>query len=226
MKQSRGAAGIDIHTPEDIYLPDGAQAKVDTGLTVRVKSPAMYPLFSLLVPRSSCAKNGLKISNTVGIIDPDYSGQGDTIQVYLERQLPAVFHLHRETVNINSLPKAKGNVRVKSDTQLTVRQEGSARNRAVNMMRNRVRAGEASVNGEYTSTVIRRDEDDTDLIHVEFLGAWVDHKGHNADPLVYKKGERFAQMLFIPFSNVSVTKILFEQLAEEGRGGFGSTGTE
>lgn len=82
-----GDVGYDLCAPEDVWLPHGCRRKVD--LKVVVETPE--PLFVLLTPRSSFGTKhakGVRIGNTLGVIDPRYCGREDTMSVWLERGEP------------------------------------------------------------------------------------------------------------------------------------------
>lgn len=63
------SAGYDFFAPYDVFLPAGGTAVVKTG--VRVRMAEGWAL--LLYPRSGLGfKLGLRLANTVGVIDGDY----------------------------------------------------------------------------------------------------------------------------------------------------------
>ena len=65
-----GSAGYDLAAAHDALVPEGGVVMVEVDLKV-----ALPPgVAMLLLPRSSSAKNGLMLANTVGLIDPDYRG--------------------------------------------------------------------------------------------------------------------------------------------------------
>jgi dUTPase len=106
---------------------------VDTGIVVmhQVGQGAV----TLILPRSSWSKTGLYLRNTIGVVDLDYCGPGDTLKVALGRECD---------------PDQK-------------------------------------------------------------------------DPLVYKKGDRFCQLLFVPVFQPSIHEVSVTD-KQADRGGFGSTG--
>lgn len=64
-----GSAGYDIYTPIDILLKPGESIKIPTGLKCRINDGWFMGIF----PRSGHGfKYGLRIANTIGIIDSDY----------------------------------------------------------------------------------------------------------------------------------------------------------
>ena len=70
-RATRGSAGYDFTCPAEVTLAPGAQAIVPTGIRVRIE-----PGWVLLnVPRSSLGRrHGIRLANTVGVIDSDYYG--------------------------------------------------------------------------------------------------------------------------------------------------------
>jgi dUTPase len=82
-----GNVGYDLHAPKDIYLPHGCRREIDTGVILQTP----VPLFMLMVPRSSMGTkraHSVRICNTLGVIDPSFRGQTDTIKLHLERDQP------------------------------------------------------------------------------------------------------------------------------------------
>jgi dUTPase len=64
-----GSAGYDIYTPIDIILQPGESIKIPTGLKCRIDEGWFMGIF----PRSGHGfRYGLRITNTIGIIDSDY----------------------------------------------------------------------------------------------------------------------------------------------------------
>jgi len=67
---SPGAAAYDLAATADVLVREGQVTMVEVDLKL-----AMPPGVAMLIlPRSSSAKNGLALANTVGLIDPDYRG--------------------------------------------------------------------------------------------------------------------------------------------------------
>ena len=70
-----GAAAMDLHACalEPIVIPARAQGKVPTGIAIELPHPGMV---ALVFPRSGlAAKNGISLSNAVGVIDSDFRGE-------------------------------------------------------------------------------------------------------------------------------------------------------
>ena len=71
--KTKGAAAFDFYARENIEIPAKGLGYVP--LNVAVETPEGY--FLLLVARSSTHKKGIWMANSVGIIDPDFSGDSD-----------------------------------------------------------------------------------------------------------------------------------------------------
>ncbi|MFZ2681524.1 MAG: dUTP diphosphatase [Patescibacteria group bacterium] len=71
-----GACAFDVAVIEEVTLEPGERQLLSTGLVVTV--PKGYAL--LLMSRSSNAKKGLRLSNSVGLIDQDYCGPTDELK--------------------------------------------------------------------------------------------------------------------------------------------------
>ena len=70
---TQGAAALDLHAciDEPLTIPPGGQAVVPTGLAVAI--PTGY--VGILAVRSSMGiRNGVTLSNGIGVIDSDYRG--------------------------------------------------------------------------------------------------------------------------------------------------------
>jgi dUTP pyrophosphatase len=77
--KTSGACAFDIAVLEGKTVEPGACEMFSTGLVVAV--PAGHTL--LLLARSSSAKKGLRLGNSVGVIDQDYCGPNDEIKISL-----------------------------------------------------------------------------------------------------------------------------------------------
>jgi len=65
-----GSAGLDVPCPMSLTIPPG-QKEYKIHLGVKVKPDSHF----WLVPRSSISKKGLRMCNSVGLIDIDYRGE-------------------------------------------------------------------------------------------------------------------------------------------------------
>lgn len=64
-------AGLDLKASEEFLLPVDTRTFVTTGIGIKI--PVNY--VGLLFPRSSLSKNGITMTNSVGVIDSDYRGE-------------------------------------------------------------------------------------------------------------------------------------------------------
>lgn len=68
---SQGAAGADLSSKQDYTILPSRKMMIDTGTAVAI--PEGY--FGMVCPRSSlCNKGGLRLVNSLGVIDSDYRG--------------------------------------------------------------------------------------------------------------------------------------------------------
>ena len=71
-------SGVDLYFPEDGVIPSMyngkfVTSKIDFQIRCRMKLKGK-PIAYMLVPRSSISKTGLRMSNSIGIIDRSYDG--------------------------------------------------------------------------------------------------------------------------------------------------------
>ena len=72
------SAGLDFMSAYDYKLLKGTTKKVNTGIAVEI--PKGY--VGILSIRSSLAKQGLSLANSIGVIDSDYRGSVDALIRY------------------------------------------------------------------------------------------------------------------------------------------------
>lgn len=75
-RQTAGAAAFDLTARESVTIEPGKIGYVS--LNVAIETPPGY--FLMIAARSSTPKRGLMKANGIGIIDPDFSGDGDEIK--------------------------------------------------------------------------------------------------------------------------------------------------
>ena len=73
---TNGAAAFDLTVREAVTIEPGKIGYIP--LNVAIETPAGH--FFLLAARSSTHKKGLMLVNGIGIVDPDYCGDGDEIK--------------------------------------------------------------------------------------------------------------------------------------------------
>lgn len=91
-RATKGSAGYDFYSPEDISLIPGVWTNIDTGvrldddLAIDGNDERIRQWFMMVVPRSGLSNRyGFRIRNTVGIIDMDYR---ETIKVKVTVDMP------------------------------------------------------------------------------------------------------------------------------------------
>lgn len=180
VKKEDGSVGYDIALPEDfgnLVMPPNSRRRVDTG--VIIKPPVAC--FTMVVPRSSSSTKNIRFSNTMGIIDPSYCGQEDTVKVDLTRDCPkSSFHGVYDTQETNF--------------------EAYCKSHDLDLM--------------YASRV---EDPSTGLAHVYIREIC-------ENDVVYKAGERFCQILFLPFYSPTLAETPLGAFSTQNRGGYGSTG--
>jgi len=68
-RATSGSAGYDLFAPEEFSIQPGAEHIVNTGLAAEIDDGWL----GMIVPRSGLGfKTGMRLKNTVGIIDSDY----------------------------------------------------------------------------------------------------------------------------------------------------------
>ena len=69
-RSTRGSAGYDFTAPADTVIPPGETRLIPTGIRCEMEEGWVL----LIVPRSSLGiRHGLRLANTVGVIDSDYA---------------------------------------------------------------------------------------------------------------------------------------------------------
>jgi len=94
-----GSVGYDISLPKDegcVVLPYDSRRTIDTGILFKVPVRSWL----LLAPRSSSRKKNVRISNTIGIIDPSYCGPEDHLIVDLSRESKKKIFLGRVPMDV------------------------------------------------------------------------------------------------------------------------------
>ncbi len=84
---SAGAGMFDIRAVDSVTIHGNHEAYVNTGLIFEVPEGHVM----LMMSRSSLAKNGVTLSNDVGVIDSDYRGE---VRVPLMNRFAKAFHVN------------------------------------------------------------------------------------------------------------------------------------
>lgn len=117
---SQGAAGADLSSKNEYTILPQEQVMIDTGTAVSI--PEGY--FGMAVPRSSiCNKKGLQLSNSVGIIDADFTGSIRLVYRNISDK-EAVILKGERIGQLVILPFVKAEFTQVEDLEETVRGEG------------------------------------------------------------------------------------------------------
>ncbi len=88
VRATDGSAGMDLHAwlEEPLTVQPGERVRIPTGIAIGLPSPETV---ALIFARSGLAiKHGLTLSNCVGVIDSDYTGE---VQVGMINQSDAAY---------------------------------------------------------------------------------------------------------------------------------------
>ena len=66
--KTKGAAAFDLYLQDDLYLTPGEPVKISLGFSADIEDG--YSV--MIIPRSSVGNMGVRLCNTVGLIDSDY----------------------------------------------------------------------------------------------------------------------------------------------------------
>lgn len=193
-KGKPGSAGFDLYLPEEsgpLMLPYNSRRRIDTGVVFEVPQKSWV----LIAPRSSWSTLNIRLSNTIGVVDPTYSGPDD--------------HL---LVDITRGPRLKSFVGIVPDERLlepphfkawfTQQPKNKEETYSVEDLNNR-------------KLVLQKDS---------FGGVHVFIEDEEVYEL-YKPGQRFVQVVFLPFEDVELLDTIAEEWGIlENRGGYGSSG--
>lgn len=208
IKAEEGSVGYDIALPPEegpLIMPYDSRRDIDTGIIVRPPEKC----FQLIVPRSNSYKRSLRISNTVGVIDPSYSGQDDTLIVSLTREAHKKVYLGQITTSGSSptehskqLIEYCGNELERNVTKM-VGFVTDALSFSFNKNCLAILDEKAAKNGSHTWHLYGRKEPTV---------------------RVYERGARFCQALFMPYCRPDLVERKLDSFSKSNRGGFGSTG--
>lgn len=84
-RSTTGSAGYDFYSPIDFTLRPGETIKIPTG----IRCAKLGPAFLMIVPRSGVGfKYGIRLSNSVGIIDADYADSDNEGHIWVKFHYP------------------------------------------------------------------------------------------------------------------------------------------
>lgn len=119
---SEYAAGWDLYLPETVTLRPSEVTRV--GFQIAVAIPEGY--VGLLVPRSSAGvKLGVRLANTVGVIDSDYRGEIiAALEIYQKYDLNVVIKKRSRICQLVIIPVSTSPLRVVASLPDTLRGAG------------------------------------------------------------------------------------------------------
>lgn len=90
-RATKGSVGYDFVTPFPFTLNSGSKVWIPTGIRVEI----LKEDWSLLImPKSRTAKNSIRISNTIGLVDPDYYYADNEGHIVIALEMPDTAHNH------------------------------------------------------------------------------------------------------------------------------------
>ena len=91
----QGDSGIDLYFPDSITIPANSLSnKIDFKISCQlVNSDGKYVSY-LLIPRSSISKTTIRMSNSIGLIDSEYTGN---ICAFVDNHGDKDFHIKENT---------------------------------------------------------------------------------------------------------------------------------
>lgn len=107
-KATEGSAGFDLRAKKETVLPNCERVLVGTG--VRAKIPKDH--VGLLFPRSSLSKQGITMTNSVGVIDSDYRGEIMASLMYRGEHMSWIIPKHERIVQLVIVPVPRFEVSV------------------------------------------------------------------------------------------------------------------
>ncbi|MBE3553677.1 MAG: dUTP diphosphatase [Thermicanus sp.] len=119
-----GSAGLDLAAclDEPVILEPGRRAKIPTGIAIQIPHPGIV---GLLFPRSGNAlKHGISLTNAVGVIDSDYTGEIQVILQNLDPTDPFIIHPGDRIAQLLFLPIMQAELLFTDRLEETERQSG------------------------------------------------------------------------------------------------------
>ncbi|MBO8162509.1 MAG: dUTP diphosphatase [Brevibacillus sp.] len=119
-----GSAGLDLAAciEQEIVIRPGERAKVPTGLAVQMPNANVV---GLVFPRSGNAwKYGVSLTNCVGVIDSDYTGEIQVILQNLDNEQPFVVKRGDRIAQLLFVPVFQADLMVVEELDETERGDG------------------------------------------------------------------------------------------------------
>ncbi|MGG0794034.1 dUTP diphosphatase [Brevibacillus laterosporus] len=119
-----GSAGLDLAAciEQDITIAPGERAKIPTGIAVQMPDAGMV---GLVFPRSGNAfKHGISLTNAVGVIDSDYTGEIQVLLQNLDTTEPFVVKKGDRVAQLLFMPVMQARLEIVDELEKTERGAG------------------------------------------------------------------------------------------------------
>ncbi|MGG3125834.1 dUTP diphosphatase [Brevibacillus laterosporus] len=119
-----GSAGLDLAAciEQDITIAPGERAKIPTGIAVQMPDAGMV---GLVFPRSGNAfKYGISLTNAVGVIDSDYTGEIQVLLQNLDTTEPFVVKKGDRVAQLLFMPVMQARLEIVDELEKTERGAG------------------------------------------------------------------------------------------------------
>ncbi|MGG3873892.1 dUTP diphosphatase [Brevibacillus laterosporus] len=119
-----GSAGLDLAAciEQEITIAPGERAKIPTGIAVQMPDAGMV---GLVFPRSGNAfKYGISLTNAVGVIDSDYTGEIQVLLQNLDTTEPFVVKKGDRVAQLLFMPVMQARLEIVDELEKTERGAG------------------------------------------------------------------------------------------------------
>ncbi|MGG0804284.1 dUTP diphosphatase [Brevibacillus laterosporus] len=119
-----GSAGLDLAAciEQEITIAPGERAKIPTGIAVQMPDASMV---GLVFPRSGNAfKHGISLTNAVGVIDSDYTGEIQVLLQNLDTTEPFVVRKGDRVAQLLFMPVTQARLEIVDELEKTERGAG------------------------------------------------------------------------------------------------------
>lgn len=121
---TKGSAGLDLSAciEEEVTIQPGERAKIPTGIAVQMPHDQVV---GLVFPRSGNAwKYGVSMTNAVGVIDSDYTGEIQVVLQNLDSSNPFVVKKGDRIAQLVFVPVFQANLQVVDELEESERGAG------------------------------------------------------------------------------------------------------
>lgn len=121
---TEGSAGLDLAAciEQEITIAPGERAKIPTGIAVQMPDASMV---GLVFPRSGNAfKYGISLTNAVGVIDSDYTGEIQVLLQNLDTTEPFIVRKGDRVAQLLFMPVTQARLAIVDELEKTERGAG------------------------------------------------------------------------------------------------------